>query len=488
MTCMDKFHTIINTGVLSFFSYIAECFCILTVVMIMLCFLGREGKITGKSVIPLVAFLGAGTCINIFMIIHDYLALKDHWNEPFFEGKVKLINRSQFNIYVSILVIIAIVSVILITFTDNKIMNCFIAGVMMIFYEFYISVEMMCSTIYLFPKTRNYVLKGSFIYENIGDTFSGIFIFVYLLIMLGSFLVIYLSLYKKGRTLYIRWRGRILLMVWEVSMICLTYAPLMLVKDKKSQQRCMGYEMGMLIPLMGFVVPGLLILIVSARNAMEKTIIQEEYIAAELEFINQYKKNQNEIRAFRHDIINNLSMLNTLHNEKGYDEAEDYLKELMDNVREMSSKYATGDEMLDCIVGMKSFKMEEEGIDFAVDGTLKGGLEMKPVDICSIFANAIDNAIDACGMIPKGEKKWIKMFLNKTEDSYCVTIQNSMQNVENGNMIREKNKIGQDSNRHGYGIQSMINTISKYKGNKKIKPGDGIFTLTINLPIEKAAD
>ena len=149
MTCMDKFHTIINTGVLSFFSYIAECFCILTVVMIMLCFLGREGNITGKSVIPLVAFLGAGTCINIFMIIHDYLALKDHWNEPFFEGKIKLIDRSQFNIYVSILVIIAIVSVILITFTDNKIMNCFIAGVMMIFYEFYISVEMMCSTIYL---------------------------------------------------------------------------------------------------------------------------------------------------------------------------------------------------------------------------------------------------------------------------------------------------------------------------------------------------
>ena len=79
-----------------------------------------------------------------------------------------------------------------------------------------------------------------------------------------------------------------------------------------------------------------------------------------------------------------------------YDKAKEYLNTLLGDVRAMSPKYNTGDEMLDCIVGMKSAKMEEQGIDFTLEGVIDGGLGMKPMDICSIFANAFDNAIEAC--------------------------------------------------------------------------------------------
>ena len=155
-------------------------------------------------------------------------------------------------------------------------------------------------------------------------------------------------------------------------MICVMCVPIMFGVSGSDQVRYMRYELAIILPVVGFAVPFLMVAIISRRYVLEKTMIQEDYISAELNYINQYKKNQQETRAFRHDIINNLSMLSAIHDGNNYDEAQEYLNTLLGNVRAMSPKYNTGDEMLDCIVGMKSSKMDEEGIDFTLDGVIDG--------------------------------------------------------------------------------------------------------------------
>ena len=483
MTFADKFYAILNTYILSTLSYIGESFCILSIILIMLCFLGRVGTFTKKSIYPVLAFVGIGTILNIYSVCHDYFVMRNHWNEPFQENIVRLTDKSEYSSIITIVVILAIIFSVLLTFSEHKILNCLIAGFMIIFYETYISVEMLCTTIYFTNKSRNYIFQGSFIYEELEGAFSYIFILAYMFIMALTFFALYLGMIRKQRSLYVGWKSRILFVSWEILMVCIAYIPIFIGGTLKQQEKYMGYELGMILPLMGIIVPLFMLILISNRNAIEKSIIQEEYISAELTYINQYKRNQHETRAFRHDIINNLSMLATIHNDKNYSEAEAYLKDLIGNVQDMSSKYVTGDEMLDCIIGMKYFKMEEAGIDFSLDGYIEGGLKMKPSDVCGIFANAIDNAIEACEMISNDTNKWIRMSLERGKETVCIHIKNSCPSDGGRNALGEKVNTKKDMSLHGYGIQNMKNTIAKYNGTESMILNEETFELMVNIPV-----
>ena len=236
------------------------------------------------------------------------------------------------------------------------------------------------------------------------------------------------------------------------------------------------------------VIPFFFMIIISRKYVLDKTLLQEEYISAELDYINQYKKNQTEIRAFRHDIINNLSMLSALHDEKNYDGAKEYIDTLLGNVKSMSPKYITGDEMLDCIVGMKAAKMDEEGIDFSLEGVIDGGLGMKAVDVCSIFANALDNAIEACEKIPKDISRWIKLSVKRTDKFFLIKLENSMNEEEKTQLLSrlfdegERITTKKDKAHHGFGVQNMKETVLKYEGIDKVEIEDGVFVLSIVIP------
>ena len=277
-------------------------------------------------------------------------------------------------------------------------------------------------------------------------------------------------------------------------MTCIIQIPVWGDFEGPDQIRYMKYELGAILPVMGFAVPVLMIAIILRRYILEKTLIQEDYISAELDYINQYKKNQEETRAFRHDIINNLSMISSMHERKNYDEAKAYLNTLLGNVKALSPKYNTGDEMLDCIVRMKVTKMEEEGIEFLFDGAVDGGLGMKAVDVCSIFANAFDNAIEACERLPETAEKWVKLIIKRTDKFFSITLSNTMS--ENENEISVLRLLGEggrvtskkEKSLHGFGTENMRNAIRKYDGIQKIDINEGIFTLSVMIPRKMMAE
>ena len=474
MTFSDKFYSILSVYILSSLSYIGEIFCILSVVFIMLSFMGIEGKVTRWTFIPSLIFTGIVAVINTICVIHDHTMLKAHWSEPFKENAVRLSDKSDFQIFFTILTIALLIVTTVFTFTKKHIINCIIAGCMMFFFETYISCEMLYTATYFSDEPKNYILRYNGIEGYLGNGFSSIFILSYTAIMLIIFSSLYFGMIKKQRTIYIGWRNRLFFILWELLMICIMYVPVMGGISKIEQIKYMEYELGMIMFLIGMAVPFLMIIMISRQFAMEKILIQEEYIAAELDYINQYKKNQNETRAFRHDIINNLSMLSAMHDDKKYDEIEEYLSTLMSSISAMTPRFKTGDEMLNCIVGMKSAQMDEKSIDFTIEGTIDGGLGMKPMDVCSIFANALDNAIEACEKVKESKDRWIKLSIDKTYSGLTVNLKNSM---PSGGMVYSK-----DRNLHGYGIQNMKAVIDSYGGIGKIDTEDDVFTLSIMIP------
>ncbi len=339
----------------------------------------------------------------------------------------------------------------------------------------------------------------AFFSDNIHDSFEDminimvnesnrLFWAFYFLLCFSSVLYVYFRMYRRHNHLYIRVGYRLLFIVWEIALIIGIVSNFFDEKSESELITAMGQLIGIMFPILAIGVPFLILVIVSRKNEIQKNAIQEEYISSELEYIEQYKKNQEETRRFRHDIINNLSMVSALLKDEKKEEAENYLDELLGNVRGMSPKYVTGDEMLDCLIGMKITRMEASGIDFILDGTCAGGLRMKPVDVCTVFANALDNAIEACERMADDSEKRIRFEIKQAGQFFNLRLSNTYQDdtdKKTGPRVFKagsRNTSKKDKDLHGYGSINIMDTVEKYNGMIKEESKDSVFTLSIMLP------
>lgn len=215
---------------------------------------------------------------------------------------------------------------------------------------------------------------------------------------------------------------------------------------------------------------------------MEK--FQKEWMEHELAHFKEYKKSQEETRRFRHDVMNNLTCVSALLQDGKKEEAEDYLSDMLGEIRAFSPKVVTGDEMLDCIISVKWERMEEEGIVFEVDGVLDRGLNWEPIDICTVFSNALDNAIEACQKV--AEEKNILLSLKRTKNFYYIEMKNSVnkelvkdEEVRTGKLFTTK----KDKDIHGFGLESIRKIVRNHDGELELDTEEGRFILRIIIPV-----
>ena len=466
----------------------------LVIVLVSACFLGRYVVITRKM---LIATCGVLVFQVLFIIVGSIIMTK------FFPDEVAIMENmdvtdtiTQDNPNFNKIYLISLVY----SFALN-------AGVFIYAFVFYLIsnkekklLRAIESTVclYLYTTYENTVAQYTYIYVRGGDykmmdpskyevggvdtiyfTLANVgFDFVVSLLLL---LVLYFGYFKKKRFYILRIRDRILFVVWLVVFACFPAFPL--AGDNDSERfKILCYVFGALIPILGGLAPILLSMNAAERNLKEKNEYQESYLNAELEYIERYKNTQTETRAFRHDIINNLSLTNMMLDEGKVEEASAHLKELLGNVRALSPSIITGDEMLDCIVAMKADKMRELQIDFKSDGVVDGGLNMKPMDICSIFANAIDNAIEASSKtLPEA---WVELNIKRTEKFFIVKISNSAcEKVDVEKLFMSAGYTSKkDTEHHGFGLRNIRRTVEEYDGLVKAESDESSFGLSIMIP------
>ena len=205
---------------------------------------------------------------------------------------------------------------------------------------------------------------------------------------------------------------------------------------------------------------------------------------AELAHFQQYKLAQEETARFRHDIKNNLLCATDMLRQGKAEEANAYLQDLLEGVETLSNRHVTGDEILDSILAFKAQKMEEQGIDFRLDGVVAGGLSWKPVDICNVFANALDNAIEACERLPQ-EDRQITMTIKATMQNWLIRMENPvLEAVDTKRLFKKKDRFSSksDPQNHGLGTYTMKHTVETYGGALQAEYADHKFLLDIMIP------
>lgn len=207
--------------------------------------------------------------------------------------------------------------------------------------------------------------------------------------------------------------------------------------------------------------------------------MQTAYRAQELQMQKDYYKDrirdEERVRRIYHDMKNHLLILE---NQPGTDETRRTVSRLREQIADYENYVHTGNEFLDIIIRDKSAKAREKHIDFNAVIHFENGDFMEPLDISTIFGNAIDNAIEASGKLPE-DRRLITVKAAKVRDMLMITAENNME----PDSLPDVGTSKSDRFLHGFGIPNIRKAAEKYDGQCSISAKDGVFRLKVMIPV-----
>lgn len=216
---------------------------------------------------------------------------------------------------------------------------------------------------------------------------------------------------------------------------------------------------------------------------------QKRYLAHEMDSMNnilnnqymQYKMSRNNLEILDQKYHDLKHQIIAIRQETDAGKRELYLSEMEKRIKMYESEFRTGYHVLDVLLNMKGSICAMHNINFTcmADGTLLNF--MNTADVCSIFGNALDNAIENVQKQEDIEKRMIQLSVFSKEQLIMIKFENYCDEapiLENGlPSTTKKNK-----NYHGYGLKSIKMISQKYGGSMTIKTENNWFVLRILIP------
>lgn len=145
-------------------------------------------------------------------------------------------------------------------------------------------------------------------------------------------------------------------------------------------------------------------------------------VQAQRTYVAEAQARYEKTRSFRHDLQNHLSVLDGLLSAGRTEEARRYLGKLKAASEALAPPCRTGDAAVDALLGEKLALAEARGIPADVSLRLPEEGALDSLDLCVIFANALDNALQA---IRGGTEPFLRVRGERQGDFYRLEFENS---------------------------------------------------------------
>ncbi len=198
----------------------------------------------------------------------------------------------------------------------------------------------------------------------------------------------------------------------------------------------------------------------------------------------QFDANNKAIHQVYHDLKHQIEFIR---NEKSDKKRESYLREMEKVVTMHEAEVNTGNSILDTLLTSKSLHCAEENIVMTcfADAHDLGFMDM--MDICSLFGNAIDNAIECVEQIEDKSMRLIKLTVRTQNRFLLIRVENCTNKaVDLRDGLPATTKKNKES--HGYGIKSIRKAAEKYGGCLTLEQQDSWFIMTVLIPLPEGHD
>ena len=162
------------------------------------------------------------------------------------------------------------------------------------------------------------------------------------------------------------------------------------------------------------------ILYMEKKNELENFSIRNEM--AEKSYQEMIVLYQQRDRIY-HDMKNHIAVLSALMEDADPEPARQTLSKIQKPIRELEQKRYTASRIVNIIMNDKVRRAEAAGISLHVKALEVGRNAVEDMDWCTILANLLDNAIEACEKIPEEERR-IDFYLVQKDSIIILKISN----------------------------------------------------------------
>ncbi len=185
------------------------------------------------------------------------------------------------------------------------------------------------------------------------------------------------------------------------------------------------------------------------------------------------------MRSWRHDYHNHLQVMKAQIAADQLEEMKQYLDALEVNLDNVDTYVKSGNLMVDAILNSKLTLAQQKGIRVNCKAILPETISIEDVDLCVLLGNLLDNALEACDVIPV-EQRFLRIYMVVNRAQLYTSIQNSAKEDLN---FDERHYISRKRGNHGLGMKRVKALADKYEGYLTLANEPGIFAVELTMPL-----
>lgn len=258
-------------------------------------------------------------------------------------------------------------------------------------------------------------------------------------------------------------------------------------------------EIGILAALSAFAA-------VSYIFGMNKIYVEQQKGGLYRSQIAAYKMLEEQYRSserLRHDMKNHVIALSGLLESREYDKMSGYLTNMAQSGKLDVGGDTTGSKAVDALLFQKKTYAEQNNILWECSVRIPGTCGINEFDLCVLFGNLLDNAIEACDRMSAGKDRFINIQGDTVKSCFLLEIQNSagMTDIPNkkhetvhfSSMRHDFADIAKmlqthkgNTEEHGIGLMNVVDMVRNHNGVMDITVENGIFTTSVLIPLHSS--
>ena len=177
-----------------------------------------------------------------------------------------------------------------------------------------------------------------------------------------------------------------------------------------------------------------------------------------------------------HDMKHHLRTIYDMAEKDDSQDVTKYINDLM-SIESQQERYRwTGIDIIDSVFADERKKAAEKGVELFIDvPILPINMQLSNTDMCSLFANLLDNAIEAA-------TERVELKIRLIHGMILISLKNDCKAepvIKNGELVTTK----EDKKAHGWGTKSIKDIVQRYDGSINYSYQNNCFTTEILLNI-----
>lgn len=212
----------------------------------------------------------------------------------------------------------------------------------------------------------------------------------------------------------------------------------------------------------------------SLQNEQNLLKIQLE---ASKQHFEELRDSQEKTLIYRHDMRHHLTLISSYLADNNSAAALEYISDVEQTIKSAVVEQYCSNYTVNLILYSYITKAKDDGIKVETQINLPKKNAVADMDLCIIFANAIENAVNACKRISNSKDRTIKIFCAPKNDKLFIQITNDFEGTV---LFLDEMPVSKEEN-HGFGTKSIAEVAQAYDGIYSFTAEAGVFTTSVIL-------